>query len=552
MMESQRNILLVALVFVSFLLWQQWQIEHMPETAVQDTASTQVTENFIPQSTQAAEPVLDTPVVSTQGQRIEIISDVLRLTLDTQGGDILSAQLLAYDAQLHDHAEPYQLLDNTPEGLYIAQSGLIGLHGPDASPKGRPVYTAAQTQYSLAAGQDVLQVPLTLTTERGLKITKTITLKRGQYDVAVRYDVTNTTQEPVQVQMYGQLKQSTSRDIGESGSAFVPSAFRGAVYSTKDNHYKKLSFSDVQSNNLNKTSEGGWIGMMQHYFTTVWIPNQDENHQYYSRSIQNGNLALVGFKSPLAQIQPGQQDTITSTLWIGPKLQDEMAKVAPFLNLTVDYGWLWFISQPLHWLLALLQTFVLNWGVAIILLTFVVRSVLYPLTKAQYTSMAKMRLLQPKMMNLKERYGDDRQRMSQAMMELYKKEKVNPLGGCLPVLVQMPIFIALYWTLMESVELRHAPFMLWIHDLSIKDPFYVLPVLTGVSMYFIQKMSPTTITDPVQQKVMQMMPVLFTVFFLWCPAGLTLYWLVSNVLTIVQQLMIYRQLEKKGLHTRQA
>jgi YidC/Oxa1 family membrane protein insertase len=288
--------------------------------------------------------------------------------------------------------------------------------------------------------------------------------------------------------------------------------------------------------------------MIQHYFAAAWIPREAPGTNLYTRVI--GNLGDIGVRMPNTTIADGQAATLKATLWAGPKLQTEMAEVAPNLDLVVDYGWLWFIAKPLHTLLSFIQGIVVNWGLAIICLTFIVRGAMYPLTKAQYTSMAKMRMLQPKLQAMRERIGDDRQRMSQEMMELYKKEKVNPLGGCLPILLQMPIFIALYWALMESVELRHSPFFGWIHDLSAQDPYFILPLLMGASMFMIQKMSPTTVTDPMQQKIMTFMPVMFTFFFLWFPSGLVLYWLVSNIVTLIQQTLIYRSLEKKGLHSK--
>jgi len=276
------------------------------------------------------------------------------------------------------------------------------------------------------------------------------------------------------------------------------------------------------------------------------VPSSTDNNVLYSKIIQNKD-ATIGFKSPIKTIAPNSTEKFSTNLWIGPKIQDELAKVGENLDLTVDYGWLWWLAQPLFKLLLFFQGIVGNWGVAIILITFTVKGLLYPLTKAQYTSMAKMRLLQPKIQALRERYGEDRQKVSKAMMEMYKEEKVNPLGGCFPILLQMPIFIALYWSLMEAVELRHAPFMFWIQDLSVQDPFYILPILMGVSMFFIQKMSPATVQDPMQQKIMKFMPVVFTFFFLWFPAGLVLYWLMSNIVTLVQQTIIYRQFEKQGL-----
>lgn len=299
---------------------------------------------------------------------------------------------------------------------------------------------------------------------------------------------------------------------------------------------------------LNLTDGQGWAAMIQHYFAAAWIPREAPGTNLYTRVI--GNLGDIGVRMPNTTIADGQSATLKATLWAGPKLQSEMAAVAPNLDLVVDYGWLWFIAKPLHTLLSFIQGIVVNWGLAIICLTFIVRGAMYPLTKAQYTSMAKMRMLQPKLQAMRERIGDDRQRMSQEMMELYKKEKVNPLGGCLPILLQMPIFIALYWALMESVELRHSPFFGWIHDLSAQDPYYILPLLMGASMFLIQKMSPTTVTDPMQQKIMTFMPVMFTFFFLWFPSGLVLYWLVSNIVTLIQQTLIYRALEKKGLHSK--
>jgi len=304
----------------------------------------------------------------------------------------------------------------------------------------------------------------------------------------------------------------------------------------------------MQDKNLNMTTTNGWAAMLQHYFVSAWIPRSADASNLFTRT-SNGQ-GYIGIRLPTTTIAAGSEQTVKSTLWVGPKLQKEMEATAANLNLTVDYGWLWFIASPLHKLLSFIQGLVGNWGIAIMTLTFIVRGAMYPLTKAQYTSMAKMRMLQPKLAAMRERLGDDRQRMSQEMMELYKKEKVNPLGGCLPILLQMPIFIALYWSLMESVELRHSPFFGWIHDLSAQDPYYILPILMGASMFMIQKMSPSTVTDPMQQKIMTFMPVMFTFFFLFFPSGLVLYWLVSNVVTLIQQTLIYRSLEKKGLHSK--
>lgn len=547
-MESQRNLLLIGLLFVSFLLWQQWESDKAPKPAPTTVAQT---EHFVPEAGQTG----DIPQVSEQANAtaarklITVSSDVLKLTLDTQGGDIVSAELLSHKLE-EGKDQPFVLLTSQPEHLYIAQSGLVGRNGPDSQAQGRPTYDAAQTSYQLADGQDQVVVPMTWTDSKGVVFTKEFILKRGDYAVGVDYKIDNKSAEPVQVQFYGQLKQTVATPKDQEGHAMVASAYRGGAFSSEDTRYKKYTFDEMKDADLNKTTKGGWVAMLQHYFVSAWAPNENDTNSFYSRVIPGKGQAIIGYKAPLVDVAAGQQAEVTSKLWVGPKLQDQMAKVANHLDLTVDYGWLWFIAQPLHWLLTVFHGFVQNWGVAIIMLTLLVRGIMFPLTKAQYTSMAKMRMLQPKIAALRERFGDDRQKMSQGMMELYKKEKVNPLGGCLPILVQMPIFIALYWALMESVELRHAPFALWITDLSVKDPFFVLPILMGASMWYLQKMSPTTVTDPMQQKVMQFMPIIFTFMFLWFPAGLTLYWLVSNVISITQQTIIYRQLEKKGLHTR--
>lgn len=423
----------------------------------------------------------------------------------------------------------------------------MGPQGVDLSSKSRPVYHVASNSFELADGKDELSIPMTFEAN-GLQYVKTFVLKRGHYDLKVKYDVVNNSGTNATFGMYAHLRQ----DLMDDGGSITMPTYRGGAYSSQDVNYKKYSFDDMQDRSftIELTTGQGWAGMIQHYFAAAWIPEQQPGTRLYTRVI--GNKGDIGVRIPDITIANGATGSVESTLWVGPKLQDDMAAVAPHLDLVVDYGWLWFIAKPLHWLLSAIQGIVINWGVAIMVLTFIVRGAMYPLTKAQYTSMAKMRMLQPKLQAMRERIGDDRQRMSQEMMELYKKEKVNPLGGCLPILLQMPIFIALYWALMESVELRHSPFFGWITDLSAQDPYYILPVLMGASMFLIQRMSPSTITDPMQQKIMNFMPLMFTFFFLWFPSGLVLYWLVSNVVTVIQQTLIYRALEKKGLHTKTA
>lgn len=541
-MDSQRNLFLIALLFVTFMIWQAWETDKNPPATTQaiqqatNTASGDASNQGVP--------------ASGQGKLITVKTDVLSLTINTRGGDIEQANLLSYPETLGSD-KPFLLLETTPEFVYQAQSGLTGKNGPDNPANGsRPLFTVEQDHFELAEGQNELRIPLTYTAADGVTYTKTFVLKRSDYALNVDYGINNTSAQPLELTLFGQLKQSINlpkhRDTGSSN--FALHTYRGAAFSSSEEKYKKYSFSDMDEN-LNITTNGGWVAMLQQYFATAWIPTTAGANTFYTSNLGNGQAA-IGFKSTPIVVPAGGQQNLNASLWVGPEIQDKMAAVAPHLDLTVDYGWLWFISQPLFKLLKFLHGFIGNWGFSIIAITFIVRGIMYPLTKAQYTSMAKMRMLQPKLQAMRERIGDDKQRMSQEMMALYKSEKVNPLGGCFPLLIQMPIFLALYYMLMGSVELRHAPFALWIHDLSAQDPYYILPILMGVTMFFIQKMSPTTVTDPMQQKIMTYMPVIFTVFFLWFPSGLVLYYIVSNLVTIIQQQLIYRGLEKRGLHSR--
>ncbi|MEZ8545196.1 membrane protein insertase YidC [Vibrio splendidus] len=540
-MDSQRNILLIALALVSFLLFQQWNVAQNPAPQAIEQAQSGST---LPAPSYAddLDPAPGQQVASAK--TITVTTDVLTLSIDTVGGDVVQANLNDYSAEF-DSEDTFVLLKNEPGHQFIAQSGLVGPQGIDLSSTNRPSYTVSANSFTLADGQDELRIPMTYQAN-GLDYTKTFVLKRGSYAMDVEYDVVNNSGTNATFGMYAHLRQNVMDD---GGSLTMPT-YRGGAYSTEDTRYKKYSFDDMQDRNLslNLANGQGWAAMIQHYFASAWIPRDEAGSNLYTRVI--GNLGDIGVRMPNKTIATGDEASFKATLWVGPKLQDQMAAVAPNLDLVVDYGWLWFIAKPLHTLLSFIQGIVVNWGLAIICLTFIVRGAMYPLTKAQYTSMAKMRMLQPKLTAMRERIGDDRQRMSQEMMELYKKEKVNPLGGCLPIILQMPIFISLYWALMESVELRHSPFFGWITDLSAQDPYYILPLLMGASMFLIQKMSPTTVTDPMQQKIMTFMPVMFTFFFLFFPSGLVLYWLVSNIVTLIQQTLIYRALEKKGLHSK--
>jgi len=552
-MESQRNLLFLALLFVSFLLYQAWVVEQNPQpVAAAQTTEQSTTQSSVPTTSNHSADIpassedhsstdAQVPSQAATSSTTILANDQLRLEITLVGGDVIVADLLEHDDAL-DSGVPFRLLENANGFTYIAQSGLIGKQGPDANPKGRPFYSVDKTENVIAEGQDSVSTSLRYVDQAGNVFIKTFTLNRGEFNVHVDYTIENKSDSEISVQLYGQLKES----LQDHSTNLMMPVYRGGAFSTSDTKYSKYKYDEMVERDLNKITQGGWVAMLQHYFVSAWVPSPTDNNVLYSKIIQDKD-ATIGFKSPIKSIAPNSTEKYTTSLWIGPKIQDKMANVGENLDLTVDYGWLWWLAQPLFKLLLFFQGIVGNWGVAIILITFTVKGLLYPLTKAQYTSMAKMRLLQPKIQALREKFGEDRQKVSKAMMEMYKEEKVNPLGGCFPILLQMPIFIALYWSLMEAVELRHAPFMFWIQDLSVQDPFYILPILMGVSMFFIQKMSPATVQDPMQQKIMKFMPVVFTFFFLWFPAGLVLYWLMSNIVTLVQQTIIYRQFEKNGL-----
>lgn len=531
-MEQQRNLLLMLLIAAGLFLFFDWNQDKANEARLAEQA-TEI-------STQAdSEVSLD--------NTIKLVSDNLELTISLNGGDIVDAKLLKIKKEL-DKEDPFELLMTQPKFVYQAQSGLAGPDGIDNA--SRPLYTADKTEYKMAEADNSVSASISLEKD-GVTYVKTFSVDRNSYVVNVSYDIKNAGSKDLNLVMYGQLKQSVDNEAIQPSGGFgmVASAYRGTAYSTDETRYEKTSLDDIASGDRFKVNtKNGWVAMIQHYFVSAWVGSDSENgNVIYKNSGKKDEIAIIGIMSGNTKIAVGEQKTLSSKLWVGPKDQDVMNEVAENLGLTVDYGWLWFISKPLFKLLTFIQSFVGNWGLAIIVLTFIVRGVMFPLTKAQYTSMAKMRLLQPKIQEIRERYKDDRQKAGAETMKLYKTEKVNPLGGCLPLIIQMPIFIALYWTLMESAELRQSAFILWIKDLSVYDPFFVLPLLYGVSMFIMQKMSPTAVTDPLQKKIFMAMPFVFTFMFCTFPAGLTLYWLVSNCFTILQQVIIYRSLEKKGL-----
>ncbi|RDE18810.1 membrane protein insertase YidC [Motiliproteus coralliicola] len=556
-MDFQRIGLIAALAVISYLLVLQWQKDYgdqaqpvastpvssyssAPDIAAPESngASANASNGDIP-STEAPEASAEVAVAdnAAQGGLVKVTTDTLDLLIDTYGGDIIQAALPGYLAQLGND-QPLILLEQNSNRTYTAQSGLTGTNGPDAKGE-RPRYSVSAKEFSMADGQDSLSVDLVYQQDNNVTITKRFSFKRGEHLVHVEYLIDNQGDQAWQGNLFGQIKRDRSADPSSQTSMGMQS-YLGPAFSNAENNYEKYDFDDIDEKAYKNKTEAGWVAMLQHYFVSAWIPNPEQSHNYFARE-RNDNY-LAGFVSPSISVPAGQQGSVGANFYVGPKIQDALEQAAPNLKLTVDYGWLWWIAQPLFWLLQMIQSVVVNWGLAIILVTVVVKALFFHLSAKAYRSMAKMRAVSPELQRLKELYGDDRQKMSQAMMQLYQKEKINPMGGCLPILIQMPVFIALYWVLLESVELRHAPFMLWIQDMSVMDPYFVLPILMGVTMFFQQMLNPTP-PDPMQAKVMKMLPFVFTFFFLWFPAGLVLYWVVNNILSIAQQWVITRSIE---------
>ena len=553
-MDIKRTILIVALAVVSYVMVLKWNQDYgQAALPTQNVAASSTTAPALPDTvsgnnasnsadvpsanTDTSQPT-ETPVAASK-DLIRVKTDVLDIAIDPQGGDIAQLRLPLYPRR-QDHPDvPFQLFDNGNERTYLAQSGLTGVDGPDARPAGRPVFSTEKKTYELAPGQDQLVVDLKFS-ENGVNYIKRFTLKRGLYDVQVSYLIDNESGKPWNGNLFAQLKRDASSDPSSS-TATGTATYLGAALWTSSEPYKKVSMKDIDKGQLKETVEGGWVAWLQHYFVTAWIPQKGDTHVVQTRKDSQGNY-IIGFTGPTMTVEPGKTAETSATLYAGPKSQGVLKELSPGLELTVDYGFLWFIAQPIFWLLQQIHSLVGNWGWSIIFLTMLIKGLFFPLSAASYKSMARMRAVAPKLAALKEQFGDDRQKMSQAMMELYKKEKINPLGGCLPILVQMPVFLSLYWVLLESVEMRQAPFMLWITDLSIKDPFFILPIIMGATMFIQQRLNPTP-PDPMQAKVMKLMPIIFTFFFLWFPAGLVLYWVVNNCLSITQQWYITRKVE---------
>lgn len=555
LMDFQRTLLIGAIAVVGVLTLQQWNQDYpgTPQSAsvAHPVSSSQAGSDMPALNDGNTMAGIDAGAAEPSAQLINVRTNTIDALIDPAGGDIISLTLPQYPAWLPEQGEqgvPFQLLVNSPgcEGeatcVFTAQSALAKADGPKGADNLRDLYTVKQTSYTMADGEKTLTVDLHKS-EDGVDITKSFTFYRDQYDVTVNYQIVNHSDKVWKDRFYAQLKRDNSEDPSQLNSKAPMNTYLGAAVRSKDEPYTKLPFDEILEKPFTETVNGGYAAMLQHYFVSAWIPDQQKNHTFFAQGRNGYNF--VGFQDDTLVVNPGETLETGATLYVGPKNQEKLKALSDGLELTVDYGMLWFLAQPLFTILKWIHSLVGNWGWSIILLTVLVKAVFYPLNATSFRSMAKMRKLGPKLQELKEKYGDDRQKMSQAMMELYKKEKVNPMGGCLPILVQMPVFIALYWTLLESVELRQAPWLGWIHDLSQMDPYFILPLIMGASMFIQQMLNPTP-PDPVQAKVMKMMPVIFTFFFLFFPAGLVLYWVTNNVLSIIQQYIITKKIEKEG------
>lgn len=534
---------------VGFLLYQAWVHDHpkpiVPTNQVQTTATP--TNRYIPEVAQTSTAThssttqpMPNVAPASKVALINVKTDLFTATIDPRGGAIVSVKLLKYPESLGSPI-PFLLLNDNEKSRYIAESGLLSKQGPDTTDE-QAIYTADKTDYALAAEDKELVVTLNWN-KAGINVTKRLTFVRDSYEIKVAYTIQNQSKSSWQGNLYTQLVRTDTPPASSEGLVNLATYF-GAAISTQNKPYQKVSFKEMREKEINLNSKDGWAAMIQHYFISAWIPPKGAESNYYSKVLPGGLYTIGMMGSPL--VAPAGSTISTETkLYTGPAIADRLEQTAPGLKLTIDYGWFWFISDILFWIMEKIHEVVGNWGWSILILTIIIKVVFYPLSAKSYRSMSGLKKLQPKIEALKERHGNDKQKMTQATLELYRQEKVNPMSGCLPMLIQIPVFIALYWVLVESVELRQAPFILWIHDLSQRDPYYVLPVLMGLSMWLQQRLNPAP-PDPVQAKVMMLMPIIFTVMFANFPAGLMLYWFMNNTLSFLQQWQIMHHINKEA------
>lgn len=548
-MDFQRPVLILAIAAVSLTLlvkWHAFQQDHRPPQPALPTAALDapsVREPIAETGGDVPVPTTEkaTPEVKSVGGLVTVETDTLLVQIDTTGGDLVGAALRDYPVSVDQPTEPFVMLTRTPEHLYIAQSGLIGANGTDTADQ-RPRFTVTQSRFVMPDQADALTVDLHWQDGKGITMTKRFTFTRGEHTVRVDYLIDNHSPAPWQAHFYGQIKRDTHEPVAQGGAIGIK-PFLGAATSTLEHHFQKMTFKNMAEKPLRETREGGWIAMVQHYFVSAWIADPHAENQFYTTHQPQTDTYLLGFTGPAVSVAPGTQGQLSAQFYVGPKDVHKLEALAPYLDLTVDYGWLWMIAKVLFWLVHSIHGLVGNWGWAIIGLTVVVKAVfLWPSTLS-YRSMAVMKKLAPRMQELKEQHGENPTRLREEMFKLYQKEKANPMLGCVPMLLQMPVFIALYWTLMESVELRQAPFVGWIVDLSVQDPYFLLPILMGVSMWVQQKLNPPA-ADPMQQKIFQMMPLVFTGMFLFFPSGLVLYMLVNNLISMTHQWWVQRELAR--------
>ena len=534
-MDTKRLVLFVIFSMSILMLWDAWQREHAPAEVVQQSSQTGAGAT---NSTAAVTGniAVDSDFKLLAGQRISVTTDLYKADIETTGGDLRRLELLKHRAS--DNVKTnFVLLDDSAKPMtYVAQTGLIGTDLPSH----KAVFTSSAPTYQMQEGKDALEVRLTWA-GNGVTVDKIYTFHRNKYAIDVNYEIKNGSAVAITPVVYYQIVHDSESN---QGSKLMPT-FTGGTYYTEATKFKKLAFKDMAKEPLKLTSNDGWVGLLQHYFVSAWIPKDGLAREFYTEKL-NEHMYRIGSKSTLSTIAPGASLTVPARLFSGPQTKHDLVETAPGLEYTVDYGWLKMVASPLFWVLSLIHSLVHNWGVAIILLTLLIKAAFYPLSAKSYRSMAQMRELAPRLESMKQKFGDDRQKMQQAMMELYKTEKINPMSGCLPILIQIPVFISLYWMLLGSIELRHAPFFGWIQDLSAVDPYYILPIIMGISMIIQTKLNPKP-TDPIQAKVMTWMPVIFSVFFFFFPAGLVLYWVVNNIISIWQQWYVNKSIHAAAL-----
>ena len=555
--EIQRVVLLIGMAATAYLLILAWNDDmaaakvptvysEAPLMAKEEPFTTPAVvkvdelgpgDTDIPAPTEADTFVGSQPV-DMSSRLVKVETPALLVWIDLKGGDIVRVQLPTYPVTLEEPDTPFLLMDQSATRTYIAQSALIGADGIDRSGE-RPLYSASSSNVRFNDGGEIaLQ-----TTVDGAKVTKTFVFEADSHLIDVRYDVTNLDQQPKTMRILSQIKRDRLPPSTDETVPLAPSPYLGGALTTEENNYEKIDFDDIDEGSFEATTTGGWVAFLQHYFLTAWVAPGNQATLYHARKTSDGYY-LFGFTGQNQTISSGEKGTWTARFYAGPKDQVVLEDISPHLNLTVDYGFLLWIAIPLFKALTFFHGIVGNWGVAIILLTFSVKALLAGFSAKGYRSMANMRRVAPAMKRLQERYSNDREKLSKEMMALYQKEGANPLGSCLPMLLPMPVFLALYWVLLESVELRQAPFIFWINDLAAMDPYFILPLLMGASTYLMQALNPQ-VGDPMQVRIMNLMPIMFTVLFLFFPAGLVLYWLVNNLLSLAQQTYVYRKVERE-------